>query len=119
MNDGAIKRAIFNLLGLIISILPVTIVTLSYFPFWKGAGGGAVVSGFAVLLLVLCASPLFRLIKRFLSSPSAERIWLVIFIIFFALSKIADQMTVISLVGLISNLISSIFFKLGGKNNEA
>ena len=119
MNDGAIKRAIFNLLGLIISTIPVMIVTLSYFPFWRGEGGSAVVSGFAVLLLVLCATPLFRLIKRFLSSPSAEKLWLVIFIIFFALSEIADEMTVISLVGLISNLISSIFFKLGGRNNEA
>ena len=119
MTDGVIKRAIFNLLGLIISILPVTIATLSYFPFWRGAGGGAVVSGFAVLLLILCACPLFRLVKRFLSSPSAERLWIIIFIIFFALSKIADQMTVISLVGAISNLVASVFFKLGGKKDEA
>ena len=119
MNDGVIKRVIFNLIGLIISILPVTITTLSYFPFWRNAGGGAVVSGFTVLLLVLCSAPLFRLIKRILSSPSAEKIWLITFIVFFALSKIAEQMTVISLVGLISNLISSIFFKLGGKTDEA
>ena len=119
MNDGVIKKVIFNLIGLIMSILPVTIATLSYFPLWRNAGGGAMVSGFAVLLLVLCSMPLFRLIRRVLESPSAEKIWLISFVIFFMLSRIADQMKIISLVGLISNIVASFFFKLGGKRDEA
>ncbi len=118
MNDGVIKRTVFNLLGLVISIAPVTIATLSYFPLWRGEGGSAVISGFAALLLVVCASPLLRFIGKVLSSPSAHTIWLILFVIFLTLSKIAEDMTVISLIGFISNLISSIFFKLGGKKGD-
>ena len=119
MSDGVIKRAIFNLIGIIISVLPVTVATLSYFPIWREYGTGAVVSGFAALLLVVCASPIFRFIGARLSSPSAHTVWFILFIIFFILSKIAREMTVISLVGFISNLISVIFFKLGGRRNES
>ena len=38
--------------------------------------------------------------------------WLIAFILFLSLSRIADEMTVISFVGLISNLIGSLIFKL-------
>ena len=61
----------------------------------------------------------------FISCPSlwvhsTHVMWLVLFILFFALSKIADQMIVISFIGFISNFISSFIFRAArGDRNEA
>ncbi len=78
-----------------------------------------VISGFSLLLLVLAAAPLFNVIKRMLRTPSAPVLWFIIFIAFLMLSRIADEMTVISFVGLVSNLLGAVFFRLaGGWKNE-
>ena len=50
------------------------------------------------------------MIIRWLQSFSSYVMWLLLFLLFLGLSRIADQMTVISFVGFISNLIGSFFF---------
>ena len=37
-----------------------------------------------------------------------------LFVLFFVLSKIADEMTVIAFVGFVSNLLGALLFKLSG-----
>ena len=113
MNDTAIKRGVLRVIGLILSVIPPAITALSYFPLWRDKGAVSVVSGFAVLLLILAAVPMLNYIKERFKTPSAHVMWLILFVIFLSLSKIADEMTVISLVGFISNLIASFFFRLG------
>ena len=44
--------------------------------------------------------------------------WLVSFLIFFCLSRIADEMTVISFVGFVGNLIGALFFHLGRRERS-
>ncbi len=44
--------------------------------------------------------------------------WFLCFALFFSLSKIADEMTVISFVGFVSNLIGAGVFKLAGRSGE-
>ena len=44
--------------------------------------------------------------------------WLFTFILFYTMSRIADEMTVISLVGAISNAIGAILFRIAGRCNE-
>jgi hypothetical protein len=56
--------------------------------------------------------PIFRAIKRALASPSAPLLWLVIFLLFLSLSRIADDITVIAFVGFVSNLCGALFFRL-------
>ena len=111
MNDNLPRKKTLTALGLIFSILPVVAAILTYFPIWKERGGGAVLSGFALLLCLLAFSPLFRLMKMILKSPSAYTMWFIVFIVFFMLSKIADEMTVIAFVGFVGNLIGSLFFR--------
>jgi nicotinamide riboside transporter PnuC len=53
-----------------------------------------------------------------LTSYSSYFLWLILFLLFFALSKIADQMTVISLVGFIGNLLGAICFFIAKRLNK-
>jgi hypothetical protein len=41
--------------------------------------------------------------------------WFLIFISFFLLSRIAREMTVISFVGFVTNLLGSVFFRIARK----
>ena len=118
MESSNLKRIIFNAAGLTVSILPVMICAISFFPVWVKKGGAHVVSGFAVLICILALSPLFKFVKEALKSPASYILWLASFLMFFLLSKIADEMTVISFVGFISNLIGALFFKQAEKYKE-
>ena len=115
------KGAILYAAGIVISTLPVAICTLSYFPLWRERGAGALLSGFTLLLLFICFVPLCKAVRRLLASPAAHTLWFIAFALFFTLSRIADEMTVISFVGFVSNLLGAVAFKLSGvriKKNE-
>ena len=111
MKKNNIKAFWLRLLALIISILPVGACVLLYFPIWKEVGSGALLSGFSLLLLLASAVPLFNYFKDRMKTPAAHTMWLISFLLFFTLSNIAKEMTVISFVGFISNLIGSFLFK--------
>ncbi len=119
MNNVSLRKAVLNLVGLAVSTVPAATCILLYFPIWRERGIVTVLSGFTLLLLVLAAVPLFSFIKRALKTPSAPVMWFIIFVAFLMLSSIADEMTVISFVGFVSNLVGAIFFRAaGGRRNE-
>ena len=101
--------------ALFICIAPALIATLSYFPIWANKGGACVISGLALCLITISLIPFYKQIGGLLKSPSAYVIWLILFIIFFLLSRIAEEMTVISFIGFISNLVGAMLFKLAAK----
>lgn len=101
--------------GVIFSVLPVTLTTLLYFPLWQSEGSGHVISGVALLLLLLAFLPAIRILMAKIKSPSAVLLWFIVFALFFALRKIADQITVIAFFGFLGNLIGAVFFKLSGR----
>ena len=98
--------------GLLLSVLPPVAATLCYFPLWRTQGDGKILSGTAILLLTLAAVPLFRVLKRWLASPSAPLLWGIGFLLFLMLSRIAEEMTVISFFGWMGNLAGALFFRL-------
>lgn len=104
-----------HFVGFFFCIAPPTFATLSYFPLWNESGAERCVAGGCALLLVICARPLFKLVKKALTSFSSYFMWLIMFIIFALLSKISEQMTVISLVGLIGNLLGALCFRIAGR----
>ncbi len=106
------RRKLFYLLAIIFSTVPPLAAVLSYFPLWKSLGREYALCGFTLLLLLLSAVPLYNAVKRLFSSPSVCMLWLIFFLIFTTLSKIVDQMIVISFVGLIGNIIGSVLFRL-------
>ncbi len=106
------KNLALHLLGLVFCTVPVACAVISYFPIWRAAGDGSVLSGGVLVLLLICSVPIIKYFGRLMKSPSAHMMWLIIFALFFLLSKIAQQMTAISLVGFLGNLIGAVCFKL-------
>ena len=118
MRKKTTRGYVFWWLGLIFSILPPLLATLLYFPVWSLRGGAASLSGIVFLLLLLSFLPLFNVLKERLRSPSTYAIWLILFVTFFLLSRIADEVAVISFFGFIGNLIGSVFFRLSAKRTR-
>ena len=119
MNKNRIfVNSCLHIVGLIFCVVPPAVCTLCYFPLWKEAGGEAVIAGGCALLLVLSAIPLMRVIRGRLKSPASYTLWLLAFLLFFGAAQIAEEMTVISFVGFVGNLIGALLFKLGGKRDE-
>ena len=104
-----------HILGFLLCILPPAICTLNYFPIWREVGYESCIAGGAALLLALCAIPLYKLIADRLKSFSSYLMWLVLFLLFFGMSRIADQMTVICFVGFVSNLMGAVCFHIAKK----
>ena len=99
-------------IGFALCIIPVTACILAYFPAWQARGGEVLFSGITLLLLSVAALPLYNAIKILLTSPASYTVWLIAFIVFLLLSKIADEMVVISFTGFVGNTLGAICFKL-------
>lgn len=108
-------NSILHIAGLLLCVAPPAICTLCYFPLWIDRGSSTSIAGGAALLLVLCAVPLLKLLKKHFSSPSSYVFWLIAFVIFSLVSRVAYEMTVITFVGFISNLIGAIMFWIAKK----
>ena len=110
------KRRLIKTLALFIDVGAPLVATVTQFPVWVERSAGATVSGLFVVFLLLSAIPLFKHFKQFLKSPSAPLMWGFIFGFLAALHAIIDEMLIISLVGLVSNCVGWILFKLAGKD---
>lgn len=108
-----------HILGFCLCILPPVICTLSYFSLWKSIGYEYCIAGGVAFLLAMCMIPLYKFIRRKIEGYSSFIMWLLLFLLFLGLSKIAEQMTVISFVGLIGNLLGAICFHLAGRIGKA
>lgn len=118
MQNNIAKYLFFKTVGILFCTLLPLLAILSFFPVWCAKGGEYVVSGFTLLLVALAFTPLYRGFKRVLSSSASYTLWFVLFIGFLILSKIADEMTVISFVGFIGNSLGAVFFKLADRFRE-
>ena len=112
------KSAVLRLIGIAFAILPPIFATLSYFPLWKNRGTGAIISGISLLFILLSVIPAIKLLKRFLASPTATTMWFILFVIFFLLANIAEQMAVICLVGFLGNLVAATLWRFAGRSKE-
>lgn len=114
-GNNPAKRLLFNTLGVSICVIPVAVTIFSYFPLWIGREDASILSGVSLLLIGVALVPLFTYFRQILKSASAPVMWFILFVTFFLLSKIADEVTVISFVGLTTNLIGTLLFKLAKK----
>ncbi len=111
-----IANIFLHIFGFALCVLPPIICTLFYFPLWSESAKA--LSGGVLLLALVSAIPVFKLLKKHFESPASYTVWLFLFIIFFALSKIAAEMTVISFVGFISNALGALMFRMARRKTE-
>ena len=111
-------RRIFLFFGYLFSVSLPLLATLSCFPLWRARGAGAVLAGGTLLLIALCALPLWRALKSYLQSPSVWMLWLFGLILFSLISRIIFEMRMICLFGLIGNLIGALCFLLARKRGN-
>ncbi len=101
-----------HILGVLFCFIPPAVCTLSFFPLFEEGGSEKRLAGLCALLLVICAIPLLRALKKRLTDIPSYFMWLSIFLLFLLLSRICEQMIIISLVGFISNLIGAFILSM-------
>lgn len=101
--------------GLVLSILAPFIATLTQFPVWTKEVDPKQVSAMFVVMAVVCAVPLLNHFKQALKSPSAIAVWVFLFLVTWGMSQIIKQVMIISLVGMIANIIGAILCGIGNK----
>lgn len=115
IKTNPLYRPLTLTLGVCFSVFPPAVCTLLYFPIFKESSPEKLLSLGTLLLLIIAFLPLTRILHARLKSPSATLIWLAIFLLFYTLSKISDEMIVISFFGFVGNFIGSLFFRLEKK----
>ena len=117
------KRVILTALGYLFCLAPPILAILERFPILSREGSGPLLSGLALLLLLIAMIPLKRgltaLLHRFLKSPSAFTVWGVIWIIFEIFGRIAATIADIALIATLSSLIGAVFFRLARGSENA
>lgn len=117
-NNRDIANKILHLTGLLFCTLPPVVATASYFPLWREAGGAQVISGGALLFIILSSIPMYKYIRKLLESAATYVLWLLIFLFCFLLSKVITELTVIALVGFISNVIGAVLMKISENRSK-
>lgn len=105
-----IKHMGLTALGAMLCIVPPAVVTLMYFPLWVQTSSSATVSGLSLILILVSIIPLYRILKKFLETPSAPIIWAIPCVFCFVFRSIIDQVLVISFVGTLSSLAGMFVF---------
>lgn len=103
------------MLGHLFSVGAPLLATLSCFPLWRARGAQAVLAGGTLLLLALCALPLWKSLKALFRSPSVWSLWLLLWMFFTLVQSIATEMCMICLFGLLGNLLGALCFRASKK----
>ena len=108
-----VKGNFLKTIAVIIDVGAPLAATLTQFPVWVGRSSEATFSGIFILFAFISCLPFIKYIKAFLRSPAIWVVWLVLFVFMFALSNIITEMIVVSFVGLVSNCIGAVLYKIG------
>ena len=108
------KRLLLRILGLILCIAPPALTALEHFPLWLGDDKRAL-SALALLLLLLCVLPLWRQIKRLLSSPSLWSVWLLLWLFLTLFAPLIQGLTAIAFMGFLGGIPGAICLRLADK----
>ncbi len=116
------KRLVFRALGYLLCTVPPVLAILEHFPLWAREGGGPILSGIALLLLLVAVIPLRRgllaLFRRWLASPSAFGVWGVLWLLTAWLGRIAEAIEDIALISTVFSLLGAVCFRLGGRESR-
>lgn len=112
MKKSTISKGL-RVIAVAIDVICPLVAIFCQFPVWVERSAESTVSGLFLVLCVIASIPLFRKISEFMKSPSICVIWLLIFVFFTMLKSIISEMIIVSFVGLISNAVGAIIYKIG------
>ena len=98
-------------LGYLLCVAPPLLAANEHFPLWLAEGEKTAFSFLGVVVLFLCAIPLWRGIKTALRSPSAWQVWLMLLILLYTTKSIADGLIAVSVVALPSSILGALCFR--------
>lgn len=108
----AMKANILHIFGLLLCIAPPFVTVLRCFPVWVERSSAATISGTVLVLLIVCCIPFYKSLLSYIRSAATPVLWLLLFVFCYAFSAIADELTLISFVGMASNLVGAVLFKI-------
>ena len=109
------QGVILYYVGIAVSVIAPLITALTQFPVWTEKVPKTQLGGMFIFTALLSCIPLLKHIKMQLKAPSAVTVWAIIFLICLSMNKIIEQLNIIALVGLISNVIGAILCSVGNK----
>ena len=114
MTNTQKYRALY-ILGVILCVLPTVLCILCEFPLWVAKGNPTVASGvtlsaLSLSLIVIASTPLLRIIRAKIKTPSMWMIWGIMFLIFYSLESVISSLVLISFAGFIGNVMGAIVF---------
>lgn len=109
------KGNILKVIAIVLDVGAPLAATLTQFPVWVEKSAEATFSGIFLILAFVSCLPFIKYIKAYFRSPSVWVVWLVLFVFLFALNNIINEMVVVCFVGLISNSIGAVIYKIGKK----
>lgn len=101
-----------RILGFLFCVLPPALVVLDQYPLMTTS---ARLSGLAVILLVLCAVPLWRHLKELLKSPSAWLMWGIVLLFCLVVKAVLEELTLVAMIAFPSSVIGAVLFYLAKK----
>ena len=115
------KILVYNILGYILCIVPPAVATIYHFPLWMQNKNSSI-SLLSILVLFICAIPLWRMIKECFKTPSAWKIWLLMLLVLTAVEHIIVGLRVVACVAFPTSALGGVFFLLAkrekGKQEE-
>ena len=109
------KGRLIKALAIAIDVLVPLAATVSQFPIWVERSAKATVSGLALMFILISILPFIRQIREYFKSPAIWVVWGIMFMLFYALAEIVDEMVVICFFGFVSNALGEILYKYGEK----
>lgn len=109
------KAKILKFVAVAIDIIAPVIAAATQFPIWIHKGKGATLSGLFIVVAIICIIPAFRALVKHINTPGMPIVWTVLFAVLFALSRIIEQMLIVCIVGIISNLIGAGIYLYGDR----
>lgn len=109
------QGVILYYVGIAVSVIAPLITALTQFPVWTEKVPKTQLGGMFIFTALLSCIPLLKHIRMQLKAPSAVTVWAIIFLICWSMNKIIEQLNIIALVGLISNVIGAILCGVGNK----
>ena len=102
-------------IGYLLSTVPPMLATLEHFPLWLSQGKTTAFSLLGLVLLLLCLIPFRRGFKAWLSTPSAWKMWLLLWAVLYFSQNIFEGLLAVATVALPSSLLGALSFQLAKK----